>query len=481
MSVIFSYNIESGDLTGLTTVGSGDLSASSNAKMAGTNYGISLLLDDTTANYVYNTDYASHNHTGGRFRYRFYIDPNSATWGSGEAIGLFALRGGGNNKTLVQLVRTGTTYYILAYIYNDAGTNSVTSGYSITDAPHYVEVDLIRSTNSTSNNGSLQLWIDGSSKETISGIDNYDRLAAVNAFYWGGITKPSSPSGTVYLDELVVNDDGGQIGGIWVQKFTGGLTPSGVLTGDYQPGSGSTEMTLTGGVSPSGTISKSLARKLIGAITPRGPVAYAMNIAKTLTGASTPTGTLARVLNIVRSFAGEVTSAGAYVGNKVAAGITYMTFVGAVTMAGVQTRVLNLVRTLTGAITPTGTAIKSLGRKLTGAVTMGGVLSNIKAKVATFTGAVTMGGTFARVLNLSRIFSGAVTMAGTLARRLALSRIFTGAVTMAGTLVQSIVGLYTAIVALTLRARSAALTLLERDNKLTVWTRRFGLTVKERD
>lgn len=519
MSVIANVDFETNNLnvfTGGTSDADGDMTIQAAAALCGTNYGLQVVIDDTNAAYG---SVGNLNSTTGKVRARFYIDPNSPTFDTGEDVKVAAFRNtSAAFLAFVSLLKTGSNWYIAAGAYNDASSFTAATSIAITDAPHCVEFYLQRATNATSNDGRFDVWVDGTGQQSVTNIDNYDRFNVMGYVRLGAISFSGTPLGTIYLDQLVVNDDGSQIGGIWVQKFTGGLTPSGVLTGDYQPSSGSTEMTLTGGVSPSGTISKSLARKLIGAITPRGPVAYAMNIAKTLTGASTPTGTLARVLNIVRSFAGEVTmagaavkglarkltgevtssgtlarvlnivrsfagevtSAGAYVGNKVSAGITYMTFVGAVAMAGVQTRVLNLARTLAGAITPTGTAIKSLGRKLTGAVTMGGVLSNIKAKVATFTGAVTMGGTFARVLNLSRVFSGAVTMTGILVRRLALSRIFTGAVGLAGTLAQSLVGLFTGVVALTLEARNRALTLLGRDNKLTLDPRTNALHVEDR-
>jgi hypothetical protein len=58
----------------------------------------------------------------------------------------------------------------------------------------------------------MQLWIDGASKQTITGIDNYDRF--VNSFYFqfGAVYISTTASGTLYMDELVINDDGSEIG-----------------------------------------------------------------------------------------------------------------------------------------------------------------------------------------------------------------------------------------------------------------------------
>lgn len=211
MSVIHNYNIESGDLTGLSQSGS-DISVSAGAALGGSNYGLAVLVDDTTTNYLYNSSNPGAQTTG-KARIRFYIDPNSITIGNGTAIGVFTLRYSvqGWNLVLVILLKTGTQYYIVSYLYNDAGTSSSAS-YAITDAPHYVELNVIRATNATSNDGSLQTWIDGTSQGTITGVDNYDRFANWEYFRWGAITKDASQSGTFYTDELIVNNDGGEIG-----------------------------------------------------------------------------------------------------------------------------------------------------------------------------------------------------------------------------------------------------------------------------
>jgi len=94
----------------------------------------------------------------------------------------------------------------------DTGTSF--SGYKdITDAPHYVEIHYVRATDVGSSDGTCQWWIDGVSQDTFTNLDNYDVFAQLQHLQMGLIYGTlTGASGTYYLDELVVNDDGSEIG-----------------------------------------------------------------------------------------------------------------------------------------------------------------------------------------------------------------------------------------------------------------------------
>ena len=216
MSVIVSIDHETGDLSQYTgnSTDSGDLSVAAEAALAGTNYGMKLVIDDTNNLYAYK-DITSN--TSGKARLRFYIDPNSITMANADELEVFASYRTASFTVGVRLMyvkfnyTTAGGYAIRAAIIDDGGVANLTSSYAITDAPHYVEVYLQRASSAVASDGSLQLWIDGVSKQTVTGIDNYDRFAGYVRTVLGAYTLDSGTSGTLYLDELVVNDDGSAI------------------------------------------------------------------------------------------------------------------------------------------------------------------------------------------------------------------------------------------------------------------------------
>jgi hypothetical protein len=246
----------------------------------------------------------------------------------------------------------------------------------------------------------------------------------------------------------------------FLQTLAGAITPTGDLGQVYVPAGGtSTPMTLTGGLTPGGTIAKVLTilRTLTGALTPSGPPAWLWNIDTTLTGGLTPSGVLAKALTLVRTLVGGLTPSGA---------LSYLkaftaTFTGGITPGGTVARVLNLVRTLAGAITPGGVLVKQLARTLTGGDTPGGVLGYLKAFVITLTGGITPGGTVAKALTLVRTLTGGITPGGTVAKALTILRTLTGGVTSAGTLVysSSVVVIFSALKTLHLHVKQAVLRL----------------------
>lgn len=214
--VLVDIDHETGDLSQYTSTvtDGGDLSVTGSAAMAGTNYGLSVMIDDTVS--IFGAVTLGTPDTSGKLRARFYLDPNSLTMSNTTGHYIFNTKhttSSGNDLCEVSLYRSGAgEYQIQAHMYLDSGT-AVTSAYTISDAPHYIEIYLQRATNSTSNDGSLQLWIDGVSKETLSGRDNYDRFVSFGYCKMGAtFGVDATTGGTYYMDELVVNNDGSEIG-----------------------------------------------------------------------------------------------------------------------------------------------------------------------------------------------------------------------------------------------------------------------------
>jgi hypothetical protein len=216
MSTIIDINHETGDLTQYdsTATDGGDLSVASAAALAGTAYGLSCLIDDTTVLI------ARKNITKSvQLRLRVYLDPNSLTMANNDTFALVNLKQGAGSYSQIAYLSlrylTATGYRLVMYAKNDAGTIIGPDTCDITDAPHYVEIYLVRAADSGSNNGTLQWWVDGSDQGATTGIDNYNLMSDQNWYLDFGAPASdldAGTSGTFYLDEIVVNDDGGLIG-----------------------------------------------------------------------------------------------------------------------------------------------------------------------------------------------------------------------------------------------------------------------------
>lgn len=191
----------------------GDLSITSNAGLAGSTYGMELLIDDTVAIYAY---YNSGGSARNYWRFRLYVDPNTLTLANTYLSGLAQLQTSLRvNFFRMWLFRSsGGTSQLYISTQNDGG--SYTERYtniSFTE-PHWIEVAITRASSDVASDGTVEFWIDGVAGTSITGIDNYDCLNVVGQFKVGAHSITSGVSGTYYIDEVVVNDDGNFIGPI---------------------------------------------------------------------------------------------------------------------------------------------------------------------------------------------------------------------------------------------------------------------------
>lgn len=226
LGTIIDIDHETGDLSQYTSsvTDGGDLSVAAGAALAGTGYGLSCLIDDTTSIYGLKTF-----NKAATLRLRFYIDPNTLTMADNDIFETCRIGQAGGSYSILSSIElkyvTGTGYILQFRAYNDANA-ATPDTCNITDAPHYVEALIVRAATDVSADGTAQWWVDGVNQGTVTGIDNYNRMEDQNMRV---ILGPCSgidvgTSGTLFLDELIINNDGSEIGPV-ILPATGGAKP----------------------------------------------------------------------------------------------------------------------------------------------------------------------------------------------------------------------------------------------------------------
>jgi RHS repeat-associated protein len=176
----------------------GDLSVSAQAALVGS-YGMRAVLDDNVSIYV--TDFSPFDET--RYRGRFYFDPNTITMANNNAhYLLYALNRDDVVVARLELRRYNNTYQVRAGVVNDGSTWSNSAWFTITDAPHKLEIDWRASSGPGANNGGITFWVDDVQRGNFTTIDNDTRL--VDYVQWGAVSGVDSGTrGTYYFDDFV--------------------------------------------------------------------------------------------------------------------------------------------------------------------------------------------------------------------------------------------------------------------------------------
>lgn len=219
MGELFNVTHDAGDLNeyNSTVTDSGDLSSSAASALAGSSNGMQALIDDTTAIYAVKNGITSTDD----YRIRFYLDPNGVSASSNDGVKLWE-----NDVHWIWMTYSGSSWQISLNGYNDSyGTHS-TSSYNISDEEHYIECAFHKSASGAANDGTMELLIDGVSKETITGIDVFDVWDndMINAKF-GCVSVDASVSGTIYFDEYVMRDDSTEIGAVSSGRATKNTDP----------------------------------------------------------------------------------------------------------------------------------------------------------------------------------------------------------------------------------------------------------------
>lgn len=220
---------ETGDLSQYTSIfdSVGDLSASIDAKLAGSNYGLKVILDDTTVIYgEYALISAS---VSGKIRIRFYIDPASMSKTLEDLWYVIRLyNSNGDAFAGVGFGIMGGNYVLQCVVTDDTGDNYF-SGWNITDQEHYVELYITRETADGANNGSADVWLDGADQQSLTNLDNFAFFSDFKTLQVGAISSLAGVNVTYYIDEIVINNSGDLIGPL-VQDYYS-FTANNILSG----------------------------------------------------------------------------------------------------------------------------------------------------------------------------------------------------------------------------------------------------------
>ena len=194
--LIFSDGFESGNLSAWSgsVTNAGDLNVNAGAVLNGI-YGLQAVIDDNNTIYVTDDSPNAEAH----YRARFYFDPNSITMASNDAHYLFY--GYTSTSTLVlriELRFSKGSYQLRSALRNDSNSWTSSSWFSISDAPHFIEIDWRASTASGANNGALTFWIDGGNPRAgLTGIDNDTRR--IDRIQWGAVSGIDSGTRGAYF------------------------------------------------------------------------------------------------------------------------------------------------------------------------------------------------------------------------------------------------------------------------------------------
>ena len=195
--VIFADGFEAGNLTAWTANvnDSNDLNVSNLAALVG-GQGLRAVVDDNNAIYVT----SDQPNAELRYRARFYFDPNTITMANNNAHYIFYGYQGTSTVVLrVELRRSSSLYQLRAALVNDGSTWTTSSWFTITDAPHNLEVDWKKSTTTTARNGSLTFWIDNVQRANLTSVDNDTRR--IDRARLGPVSGlDSGTRGTYFLD-----------------------------------------------------------------------------------------------------------------------------------------------------------------------------------------------------------------------------------------------------------------------------------------
>ena len=195
--VIFADGFESGSLSAWSSavIDAGDLSVNASAALVGSK-GLQAVVDNTGAIYV--TDDTPNAET--RYRARFYFDPNSISMASGNAHYIFyGYSGTSTVVSRVELRYSSGNYQLRAAVRNNSSTWTSSNWFTISDAPHFIEIDWRAATAPGANNGSLALWIDSVQWANLTGINNDTRR--IDRARLGAIEGLDSGTlGTYYFD-----------------------------------------------------------------------------------------------------------------------------------------------------------------------------------------------------------------------------------------------------------------------------------------
>jgi hypothetical protein len=170
------------------------LSVSPAAALVGSN-GLRAVINDNNRLYVTDDTPLAE----ARYRARFYFDPNSITMANNNAHYIFYGYSGTTTVVLRIEFHYSGGYQLRAALVNNSTSWTTSNWFTVSDAPHYIELDWRAATASGATNGSLTFWIDGVQQANLTGVANDTRrIDRVSLGPLAGID--SGTRGTTYFD-----------------------------------------------------------------------------------------------------------------------------------------------------------------------------------------------------------------------------------------------------------------------------------------
>lgn len=345
---------------------------------------------------------------------QLFLDFDTSSLGSGATIsnGVFTLYGTG-------VAETDTDGYDVQIRFKDWGGSVTTADYvssptnwNACTLMGHLAVGSWNQTNNTANNFTVDSYADVSKTGTtyvVVGMSGYT-------------TTTPAPTGGNRIETYLADNTG--------------TTSDPLLTVTYTPGSTAWTQTLTGTVTPGGTVAKKVTSTKTGTVTPAATLAN--KTAKALTATVTPAATVAN--KVAQAVAGAVTPAAVIV-QKIAKYLDgLVTPVGALSTGGQQhtldgsvapdgTVTNKTAKALAATVTPAAVIVNAIRKALSGDLAPDGSATNVRTQRQSLDGSVTPTAT---VTNLARkTLDATVTPTATVSKFVA--KAVSGTVTLAGT------------------------------------------------
>ncbi|MDH3262243.1 MAG: S8 family serine peptidase, partial [Acidimicrobiia bacterium] len=195
----FSDGFETGDLSAWSqaVTNGGNLSVTTAAGLVGT-YGMQAVISGTSSMYVADQSPVASVSYGARFAF----DPNGTAVPNRKRHDLLiGLDGGGTGVFRLQLQSSSGSYQVRGLALDYRGKEQATSWYTISDAPHTIEVTWRAASSSNGSDGEIGLVVDGAAAATKSGIRNGSH--SIEEARLGPQGIGTGIAGTEFFDEFV--------------------------------------------------------------------------------------------------------------------------------------------------------------------------------------------------------------------------------------------------------------------------------------
>lgn len=210
--IVCHIDFEDGDTSEFDSV-TGTVTVSTGNALVGT-YGASVTHAGDGADHHGNLAF----HIGtNECRFRVYYEDVSMAMTAGDNAELVSISADGSvggNTEIARLIYQNASgeERLNFWIEIDDGTTMATGSVARPAGPAYVECVLYRASSAVASDGSAQMWINGSSVGTVTGIDNYDTFPTNDGLRLGGDSGDPGTTGTIRFDDFILRDDDTEIG-----------------------------------------------------------------------------------------------------------------------------------------------------------------------------------------------------------------------------------------------------------------------------